>query len=284
MTHMGDIVTDGLSPRDFARLAHYIHGVCGIKMPPSKRTMLEGRLRRRLRVLGLSGFTEYCAYLFDEGGLDGEAVHLIDAVTTNKTDFFREPEHFRYLAEAALPDLWAQGAGTRRPLVAWSAAASIGAEAYSIAMLLADFADTRRGFRFTVLASDICTEVLETAQAAVYPEEMIEPVPMEMRRRYLLRSRDRERATVRVAPDLRRHVQFARLNLVEGPYDMDVPVDVLFCRNILIYFDKPTQQMVLSHLCRHLVPGGYLFIGHSETVSGMDLPVRQVATTVFRRE
>ncbi|MBX9634628.1 MAG: chemotaxis protein CheR [Magnetospirillum sp.] len=278
-----DFCTQGLSGRDFKRLAEFVQGYAGIKMPPAKKSMLEGRLRRRVRSLGLASFDEYCRYLFDDGGWDKEATHLIDAVTTNKTDFFREPEHFRFLSEVALPEMAARGFGMQKPLVAWSAASSIGAEAYSLAMLLADFAARQRGFRFSVLATDICTEVLETAQEAVYPAEMIEPVPMDMRRRYLLRAKDPERHTVRIVPELRRHVAFARLNLIEGPYEIDLEAGLIFCRNILIYFEKSVQEAVLTHLCGHLLPGGYLFIGHSESLAGFDLPLRQVATTVFQR-
>lgn len=271
---------DQLAEREFKRLADLIHAACGIKLPPSKKTMLEGRLRRRVRALGQESIASYVSYLFDQEGLEGELDHLIDAVTTNKTDFFREPEHFRFMAQTVLPEL----AGNDRPLVAWSAAASIGAEAYTMAMVMADFGETRRGFRFQVLATDICSEVLETGKRAVYTEEMIAPVPMEMRKRYLLRSKDRKHPTVRIIPGLRNRVHFTRLNLIDGPFAFELAADIIFCRNILIYFDKPTQQMVLSNLCHHLVPGGFLFIGHSETVAGFDLPLRQVAATIFRRE
>lgn len=283
MNHSVDLGTQGLSGRDFKRLAEFVQNYCGIKMPPAKKTMLEGRLRRRVRALGLGSFDEYCQLVFTEDGGNGEVTHLIDAVTTNKTDFFREPEHFRFLAETALPEMAARGIGMQKPLMVWSAAASIGAEAYSLAMLMADFAATQRGFRFSVVATDICTEVLKTAQTAIYPEEMIAPVPMDMRRRYLRRSKDQAKKTVRIAPDLRRHVSFAQLNLVAGPYHMDLVADMVFCRNILIYFDKPTQEAVINNLCRHLAPGGFLFIGHSESLGGFNLPLRQVATTVFRR-
>ncbi|HLO79064.1 MAG TPA: CheR family methyltransferase [Magnetospirillum sp.] len=281
---MTDFSSDHLCREDFGRLAEYIQGATGIRMPPGKKTMLEGRLRRRLRDLGMGGFSDYCRFLFDENGLADEAVHLIDAVTTNKTDFFREPDHFHYLAGHALPEMTARGWGVRRPLAVWSAAASIGAEAYSLAMLLADYARVQHGFDFSILATDICTEVLETGARGIYPEAMIEPVPQDMRRRYLRRSRDRSAATVRIAPELRAQVQFARLNLIEAPYGIDDRFEVIFCRNILIYFDRPTQQKVISQLCGHLRPGGYLFIGHSETLSGMALPLRQVATTVFQHE
>ena len=284
MNGLAGFLSDGLTPRDFARLADFIQQTTGIKMPPSKQSLLEGRLRRRLRALGMCGFKEDCDFLFVEGGLDQEAIQLINAVTTNKTDFFREPDHFNYLAATALPQLARRGIGRDRPLTAWSAAASIGAEAYSMAMVMAEFGRTMPAFRFSVLATDICTEVLEAAHRAIYPEEMIRPVPEAFRQRYLLRSRDPGRALVRIAPGLRSRVRFARLNLIEAPYDLDIAVDLLFVRNILIYFEKSVQQEVLGELCRHLSPGGYLFIGHSESVIDFDLPVCGVATSIFRRE
>jgi chemotaxis protein methyltransferase CheR len=273
-----------LSKRDFQRLAAFIHGTAGIKMPPSKQAMVEGRLRRRLRTLGIERFEDYCRFVFDEGGLEQETVPIIDAVTTNKTDFFREPEHFRILAGTVLPDLARRdGAGTRRPLKIWCSASSTGAEPYTLAMVVSEFGAQLANWRASILATDISTEVLHTAITAVYPEAMIAPVPMELRKRYLLRSRDRARAEVRIAPELRRLVQFGRLNLMETHYGVEDDMDVIFCRNVLIYFDKPTQQAILRRLCAHLRPSGYLFLGHSETVAGCDLPIRQVATTTFQK-
>lgn len=267
-----------LEPRDFNRLAAFIQGTSGIKMPPSKRTMLEGRLRRRLRALGLDNFADYCRFIFDEGGLDREAVAIIDAVTTNKTDFFREPEHFHFLTDIAIPAL----AGRHgRQLKVWSAACSTGAEPYTLAMVLSEYARTAAGFRASILATDICTEVLQKAALAIYPEAMVAPVAMDLRKRYLLRARDRGRAEVRMAPELRQMIRFARLNLMEREYGVERDMDVVFCRNLLIYFDKPTQQAVLSRLCAHLHSGGYLFLGHSETIAGLDLPLRPVGATIF---
>lgn len=269
-----------LAQRDFDRLAAFIHGTTGIKMPASKRTMVEGRLRRRLRALGLDSFSDYCRFVFDEGGLDDEAVAIIDAVTTNKTEFFREPEHFRYLTGTVLPSA---ARGAQKPFKVWSSACSNGAEPYTLAMVLSDYAQAAHGFRASILATDICTDVLHKAALAIYPEAMIAPVPQDARKRYLLRSRDPHRAEVRMALELRRMVRFARLNLMDRDYGVDHDMDVIFCRNLLIYFDKPTQQAVLSRLCAHLRPGGHLFLGHSETIAGLDLPLRPVATTVFVR-
>lgn len=264
-----------LSDRNFSRLASFIEKESGIRMPPTKRSLVEGRLRRRVRALGLNGLDDYCRYVFEHGGLDTEAIDLIDAVTTNKTDFFREPEHFTFLAEKALPRL------ADRPLKVWSVASSIGAEPYTLAMVLSDYGTDRRGFRFEVLSTDICTDVLKRAVLAIYPEEMLAPVPPEVRRRHFRRAKDPARREVRVCSSTRRHVRFARLNLMDEQYPVDHDIDVIFCRNVLIYFDKATQHAVLSRLCRHLRPGGFLFLGHSETVGGFALPLVSVANSVF---
>ncbi|WP_299013896.1 CheR family methyltransferase [uncultured Caulobacter sp.] len=275
-----DPQADQLSAKNFARLAAFIHDYSGIKMPGSKKTMLEGRLRRRMRTYGHTNLNDYCRFLFDDGGLEAETVHLIDVVTTNKTEFFREPSHFDFLEKKGLPALTE---GRRKPIRAWSAAASIGAEAYTLAMVLEDFVADRPGLDYSILATDICTDVLAKGVAGRYPEVMIEPVAMARRRQYLMQSKDRSLREVRIRPDLRSKVSFARLNLMDETYPVDRDLDIIFCRNILIYFDKLTQAKVLGRLCDHLVPGGYLFLGHSESIVGLDLPVRQVANTVFQK-
>ena len=282
---MSDGSLDHLSARDFQRLARFIHEYSGIKMPETKKTMVEGRLRKRVSATGAAHLSDYCRHLFDEGGLEAETIHLIDVITTNKTEFFREPEHFRFLAEQAVPQIvQSRRIGPHSMIKVWSAASSIGAEPYTLAMVMADAAKLHGGFRFTVTATDISTRVLQTAATAIYPEAMIAPVPMEMRHRYLLRSKQASRGLVRIAPELRRTVQYGRLNLMDGSYSLDRDMDVVFCRNILIYFDKPTQQAVLSRLCDHLRPGGYLFLGHSETLAGFGLPLKPAGTTVFQRQ
>ncbi|MGQ9370641.1 CheR family methyltransferase [Azospirillum sp. A39] len=273
---------DRLSERDFQCLAEVIQGHAGIRMPPAKRTMVEGRLRKRARALDLADVGRYCRYLFDEGGLAQELVHLIDAVTTNKTDFFREPDHFDHLRDAAVPAVLARRGD--RLVKLWSAASSIGAEAYTAAMVLAEMNRQGPAFRWAVLGTDISTEVLEQASLGVYPEEMVDPVPADLRRRYVMQARDTARREVRIVPELRRQVRFQRLNLMDPHYPVDRDVDVVFCRNILIYFDKRTQRAVLERLCGHLRPGGFLYLGHSESMAGGNLGMRQVAPTVFRRD
>ena len=213
-----------------------------------------------------------------------EKPHLIDAVTTHKTDFFREPAHFEYLVKQVVPELFrTSGAGSRRPLEVWSSACSTGEEVYTLAMVLSEYArQSSAGFRFRVTGSDISLAVLETARAAVYPESAIGPVPADLRR-YLLRSRDRSRQTVRMAPEIRATVQFRPVNLMDPGYGFQDPVDVVFCRNVMIYFERETQGDVLARITATLRPGGYLFMGHSESLLGLDLPLRQMAATVYRR-
>lgn len=276
---------DRLDSNDFARLGAFIESYCGIRMPPGKKTMVEGRLRRRVQALNLASIGDYCAKLFDEGVPESELVNLIDAVTTNKTDFFREMDHFTYLVDEGLSHLASlpHRPGTHRPMKFWSAACSVGAEPYSLAMLLAERARIATDFRFQIFATDICTDVLVKAKKAIFPEEMIAPIPPELRQRYVWQSRNRQKPTIRLVPAIRQSVHFGHLNLMDENYDMDTGMDVIFCRNILIYFDRETQAAVLGKLCRHLRPGGYLFIGHSETTAGANLPLRQVATAVFMR-
>lgn len=273
-----------LSDRDFHQLAGFINGYCGLKMPPAKKAMVEGRLRRRVRALGFPDITAYCSFLFRENGLSQEGDAIIDAVTTNKTDFFREPDHFHFLTQTVLPCLALKDrVGFAEPMQFWSAAGSVGAEAYSMAMVAADFAARHKGFRFSVLATDICSSALEQAARGIYPAEMIEPVPADMRQRYLMRSCDHALNQVRIVPELRRHVRFARLNLNDEIYPIPRSMHVALCRNVLIYFDKVMQEAVLSRICDCLLAGGFLFIGHSETVAGFSLPIRQVAPTIFIR-
>jgi chemotaxis protein methyltransferase CheR len=272
---------DRLRQADFQRLARFIHEYSGIKMPPNKLTMIEMRLQRRLRALGIETIGEYCKHLFEQGGLQAEAVHLIDAVTTNKTDFFREPEHFRLLTEKIVPELLRSGQSDGSISI-WSAACSTGAEPYTIAMVLDDLAQ-RLPFRYSILATDLCTEVLQTAVSGIYPAEVLKPVPAPLRQRYVKRSKDPAKALVRIAPELRSKLRFGRLNLIEPTYPAPQGLDVIFCRNVLIYFDKPTQEHVVRGLCRHLRPGGYLILGHSETVNGADFSLTPAGPSMFRR-
>jgi len=277
---------DHLSVHDFQRIASLIGKEVGIKLPPTKRLMVEGRLRKRIRVLGLSSFDRYGDLLFrSEGGLEAELPFLINAVTTNKTDFFREPEHFECMEKVLVPKLLEARRSERKPLLkVWSAASSTGAEAYSIAMLLADMVAQQRDFRFAVLGTDISSDVLDQGRRAVYPADQVVPVPPAMHSRYIMHARrPGPRPEVRIVPELRRLVRFERLNLMDAAYPFDKDVDIIFLRNVLIYFEKQDQAAVVTRLVNHLRPGGYLLLGHSESMIGTSVTMRQVAPAVFQR-
>ncbi len=279
------VIADKLSDRHFNAIVSTVEGHVGIKLPPAKRIMVEGRLRKRVRALGMDSLQAYGAYLFDQGGLHAEFVHLIDCVTTNKTDFFREPSHFDFMRNVAVPELLRGSRGNQRRIKAWSAACSTGAEAFTIAMVLQDMIVEGNDFRYSILGTDISTEVLADAQAAIYRRDFVAPVPPQMRQRYLMQSRDARSELVRVIPELRALVQFAQLNLMDPEYPFDRDVDLIFCRNVLIYFDQHTQAAVVRRLASHLRPGGYLILGHSESMAGAGITgLDQVKPTIYRND
>lgn len=275
-----------LSDKDYGRLSEFIEKELGIKMPESKKSMLESRLQKRLRVLGYGSYTEYCDYLFSQGGMQSELVYMIDLVTTNKTEFFRESAQFEYLFNTALPELVkTTGAGVKRELKVWSAGCSTGEEPYTLAMVLNDFAERYPGlgFNYLVIATDISTMVLELARTGIYSAEKAEPVQMGMRKKYLLKSKDSSRELVRIMPELSARVRFRRLNLMEDDFGFREPLDIIFCRNVIIYFNKETQQRLLSKFCYCIGVGNYIFVGHAETLNDFYLPLEKVAPSIYRK-
>lgn len=277
-------MSDRLRDEHFRKLTDLLGSITGIQLPPSKRAMIEGRLRRRVRIHKIADLEIYGRMLFEEDLLTSELPALVDAVTTNKTDFFREPSHFDFLRNVAVPQIL-KASKERSPfLKIWSAASSIGAEAYTIAMVLADMQASGCAMRFAVLGTDISNEVLEMAKRAVYPESMAETIPADFKRKFTMRSADPARQEFRIVPALRRLAQFHPINLMDDSYPYARDVDIIFCRNVLIYFSRQDQARVVSRLCSHLKPGGYLILGHSESFAitargGME----QVSQTIFRR-
>jgi chemotaxis protein methyltransferase CheR len=270
-----------LSDRHFRAIAKLIEGQVGIKLPANKRLMLEGRLHKRVRALNYSDLNEYVENLFDADHFGHELTHLIDVVTTNKTDFFREPSHFAFVKEVAVPSLLKPHGRTE--LKIWSAASSAGMEAYTVAMVLDDMVRSGTRFDFRVLGTDISTAMLRMAKTAVYTHDVLAPVPPAFVKRYFLRSRNHASDEVRVVPELRRLTNFMRMNLMDATYPVDRDVDIIFCRNVLIYFEKETQRKVVEQLCSHLRPGGYLMVGHSESMVHSVVPgLKQIQPTVFR--
>jgi chemotaxis protein methyltransferase CheR len=274
-----------MTQAEFTRFSEFIIGQCGIKMPPSKKIMLEARLQKRLRSLEIPSYNEYYQYIQSEGG-SGELVHMLDAVTTNKTEFFRESIHFQYLAQTILPEALSEQEGSKhkdRPFFLWSAGCSTGEEPYTLAMVLSEFAHQHPSFRFSVVATDISTKVLDRARDGIYDEDRTAAIPLALKQRYVLRSKDRGKNLVRIVPELRAAVQFKRLNLMDESFSFSEPLDIIFCRNVIIYFDRSTQERLINRFCRVLKPEGHLFLGHSESVHGLDLPLRRITSTVYRK-
>ncbi len=271
-----------LSTKDFMRLGSFIHSNFGIKMPENKKVMVEARLRKRLRKLNMTSYTGYCEYLFSKKGMEEELVNLIDVITTNKTDFFREPDHFHFLHHSILPEMVN---GRFKRLSIWCTACSTGEEPYSLAMAMGEFARSYpdRRFDYSIFATDISAEVINKAKAAVYHEKRIENMPFKLKKNYLLRSKDKSKNLVRIIPELRHKVTFRLLNLMDDDFRFDNKMDIIFCRNVIIYFDRRTQKDLIDRVCRHLKLGGYLFMGHSEVLTGLGLPVEAIAPTVYRK-
>jgi chemotaxis protein methyltransferase CheR len=275
----------GIAPADFARLSALIEQRCGIQLPESKRVMVEARLRKRLQQLGLRSFSDYWSLLADVQRRDSEMGPLTDALTTNKTDFLREPAHFQILEHTILPHLYSAGIGSRTPLRLWSAASSTGEEPYTLAMVLDQWGRSRRPFEFSILGTDISTRVLAQARQATYQSNVIAPLPEAWRQAYLLRARGPAApAPFRISPALRARVRFGQLNLMDPDYGLPEKVHIIFCRNVLIYFNRQTQLAVARKLARHLLPGGYLFVGHSESLHAADLPLTALAPSVYQHQ
>ncbi len=266
----------------FEKLSSFIYSQYGIKMPPAKRVMLQSRLQKRLRELKMNSYDQYCEFVFSKEGEALEVVHMIDAVTTNKTDFFREPAHFQFLKETVLPEFIARE--KRNPTMRiWSAGCSSGEEVYTLAILISEFAQKEKKLDFSIMGTDISTRILQKAVDAVYTEERVANISLETKKKYFLRSKNRVKPTVRVTAELRKKTYYQRLNFMDESYPVDETFDVIFCRNVLIYFDRENQQKVINRLCSHLKTGGYFFLGHSESITGMKVPLVQLKPTVFMK-
>ncbi|MEW6067599.1 MAG: CheR family methyltransferase [Nitrospirota bacterium] len=285
MATMSKSLFTSMTDRDFRRLGEFISVRCGIKMPPSKRTMLEARVRKRLQFYGISSFKEYCDYLFSPEGMEKEAVHLIDVVTTNKTEFFREMMHFEYLVQNALPELIKASNGLRKKLNIWSAGCSTGEEPYSLAIVLNEFTERHPALEYKIIATDVSSRVLDFAKCGIYNEESIKDIPTHLKKKYFLRSKDKSKCLVKVDREIREKVTFRRLNLIEDDYMFKERLDIIFFRNVLIYFDRQDQELVLNRICDHMQRGGYLFVGHTETLIGLNVPfLEHEASAIYRKK
>jgi chemotaxis protein methyltransferase CheR len=270
-----------LNNKDFDRLSEFITREFGIEMPGIKKTMLQNRLQKRIKDLGYPDFSDYIDYLFSEKGMQEEVIHMIDIVSTNKTDFFRENLHFEYLLNTLLPDLCPTG--KRINLKFWSAGCSSGEEAFSLAIILAEYRIKNPLIDFLIYGTDISTRMLKTANQAIYREDRMNNIPLDLKLKYFFRSQNMEDNKVRIVPELREKVIFSRLNLIDEFYPVPFIFDAIFCRNVMIYFDREIQKKIILKLCSKLKKEGYLILGQSESIAGLNLPLKHIQPTIYMK-
>ncbi len=269
-----------LKQKEFLVLSDFIMKNFGIKMPASKKSLLQGRLQKRLKALNFSDFKEYTDYLFSLEGRQNEVAHLISEVSTNKTDFFREKIHFDFLSSQGL-DEYLKKKKDKKYLSVWSAGCSTGEEPYSLAIMLNEYKLRNPEMDYSILATDISPKVLKHAQQGIYEVSKVETVSDSMLKRYFQRGKNEYSNKVRVKKNLSSKIIFQSFNLKSSAYHAMGKHDLIFCRNVLIYFERALQFQILNQLCYQLNPGGYLFLGHSESVIGFKLPIQQIKPTIF---
>ncbi|HWP34775.1 MAG TPA: protein-glutamate O-methyltransferase [Thermodesulfobacteriota bacterium] len=272
-----------ITDAEFGRFQALIERTAGIHLHPGKRALLVSRLARRLRELGVGSFGEYYRLVEQRG--EEELIRLLDLVTTNETQFFRERRHFEFLVESVLP-AWRQAAaaGSRpRRVRVWSAGCSTGEEPYSIAMVLLDALPPQAGWQIEILATDLSTRALARARAGVWPIEKAAGIPLPYLKAFMLRGTGPEAGRMKAGPELRRVIAFERMNLADDTWRVAGPFDLVFCRNVLIYFAAERRARVVERLVDRLAPGGYLFLGHAEGLCGASGRVRTVEPTVYVR-
>jgi chemotaxis protein methyltransferase CheR len=269
-----------LSDADFRRFAGLVYAASGIHLTEQKKELLRARLRKRLRALGLESFHEYFGVVTAEGA-EGELKALLDVVSTNKTEFFREAAQFSHLTGTALPAWRAAGGPAQGPLRVWSAASSSGEEIYTLGMVLAE-AMQEGGGDFKILGTDISTRMLDRALAGFYEERHVEAIPQALRAKYFEAPRE-EGGLWRAGALLRARSAFGRVNLNEGELPFSRPMDVIFCRNVMIYFDRPTQEALVAKLSAALAPGGWLYTGLSESLLAIRHGLKTMAPSIYRK-
>lgn len=272
-----------LSDRDFNRFRKLIFDLAGITLSEHKRALVYSRLAKRLRAHGLTQYSDYYDLVSEAEPDSPEVIEFINAITTNKSSFFRESHHFDFLREVVFPEYQQQiSSGTRRNIRIWSAGCSNGQEPYTLAMTLFEFFGVSSSIDFNIFASDIDTNVLNRARQGVYNAEQIEDIPDYLLHKYFLKGKGDKQGFAKAGKELQSIIDFQRLNLFDPAWPLKDPLDIIFCRNVIIYFNRDTQRKLITRMTGHLKPGGYLMLGHSESLHGYDSGLEHVRKNVYR--
>jgi len=269
-----------LADDDYQFLCRLIYEKSRIHLGADKKVLVASRLAKRLRHLGLPDYRSYCEMLRSPAG-EEELRDLIDRISTNHTHFYREMKHFDFLKSVALPALRAKLPNSGEVLRVWSAASSSGEEPYTLAIHLSEHYAPATENLWQIEGTDISTRVLEIARQGVYEEDRVECIGPELVRRYFQKGVGKWQSHFRVKEELREHVRLHHLNLLEGAYPFTKPFHIIFCRNVMIYFDRPTQEDLVNRLSAQLLPGGYLMVGHSESLSGVKHSLKLVQPAIY---
>ena len=274
-----------ISEPDFLVLSKLLTSRYGIKLPLDKRVMFQSRLQSRLRELKMDSFTQYSKFTLDPENKDAELETMINYISTNKTEFFREQQHFDFLQEKVLPEIIkGELVKNRMHLNCWSAGCSKGQEAFTLAMIIDSFREDQiLKLDYSILGTDVSDKVLEVARNGIYSFDESKQIPAYFLKRYVLKSKDQEHPKIKIQNSLRAKIQFQKGNLMSEDYQIKQEFQIIFIRNTLIYFDTKIQTTILQKVLQYLVPGGYLFIGHSESLINRDLPIQIVAPSIYKK-
>ena len=268
---------------DYKFIRDLVYSHSRINLGPDKKELVSARLGKRLRATNITSISDYCRFLQEKECAD-EVSHLIDAISTNHTFFFREKQHFDFLTEVVIPEMMKQKRTERAThFKVWSAASSSGEEPYSIALSLAEHFGTVPTWPWRIEATDISHRILQRARIGVYGREVLSKVPAVTVRNHFQKGFGPQEGNYRIKPHIQEGVTFRQLNLLEGAFPFTEPFHVIFCRNVMIYFDRPTQEELVNKLKAQLIPGGYLFVGHSESLSGVKHSLDIVKPAIYRR-
>lgn len=280
MAEIGQLV---LTDKEFSAIQKLVYDSLGISLKETKKLMVRNRLNRRLKALNLNSFTEYLEYL-DKEDRGAEFQEFANAITTNKTDFYRQKKQFEILTNEVFPEIEAKGLGGQKKRVRiWSAGCSTGEEPYTLAIVAQEFFASKAGFEYKILATDINSEVLEHCEAGIYSDSVVEPVPYDLLRKYFLKGTGKNAGYYQVKPILKQKIIFRQLNLFLPEFPINSGVDIIFCRNVMIYFDKEKKAELFKKFHKLLKPNGWLFIGHSESLTGISEDFSFYQSNIYRK-